>query len=218
MPSSDSVLRNPPRAAITLYCNITGACSACKPQHMQAEACRQTKHAEKLTCLTDSKAPHQVRPRMHMRLSSQQRDETPSSTTVPLLLWFHICRQVALRVHRRIDTEWQPMHISRSCPAPAGTPAAASAPAPTAAAGDASQAAAAAVDAGITQLGSDSTTAGVEGGGSSAKPHPRQVYFEGSRQTGVGGLNVLYFELGMLLVLSGALPVVYVRKRRYIRL
>lgn len=128
-----------------------------------------------------------------------------------------ICRQVALRVHRRINTAWQPLHISRSCPAPAGAPAAASASAPAPTAAGAAPQAAAAVDAGITQLESDTTTAG-EGGGSSAKPHPRQVYFEGSRQTGVGGLNVLYFELGMLLVLSGALPVVYVRKRRYIRL
>lgn len=65
MVPSDSVLRNPPRAAITLYCNITGACNACKPEHMNAEACRQTQHAEKLTCWTDSKAPHQVRPRSH---------------------------------------------------------------------------------------------------------------------------------------------------------
>jgi hypothetical protein len=34
----------------------------------------------------------------------------------------------------------------------------------------------------------------------------------------VGGLNVLYFELAMLLVLSGALPAVVIRKRRYVRL
>jgi hypothetical protein len=73
------------------------------------------------------------------------------------------------------------------------------------------------VDAGITQHEPDTATA-AESDSSSIKPHPRQVYFEGSRQTGVGGLNVLYFELAMLLVLSGALPVVYVRKRRYIRL
>lgn len=67
IPASDSVLKNPPRAAITLYCNITGACSACKPQHMQAEACRATGHAEKLTCSLDKAASvtHQVRPRWH---------------------------------------------------------------------------------------------------------------------------------------------------------
>lgn len=34
----------------------------------------------------------------------------------------------------------------------------------------------------------------------------------------VGSLNLLYFELAMLVVLSGALPVVYMRKRRYVRL
>jgi hypothetical protein len=34
----------------------------------------------------------------------------------------------------------------------------------------------------------------------------------------VGGLNLLYFELAMLVILSGALPVVIVRKRRYVRL
>jgi hypothetical protein len=34
----------------------------------------------------------------------------------------------------------------------------------------------------------------------------------------VGGLNLLYFELAMLVILSGALPIVYVRKRRYVRL
>lgn len=44
------------------------------------------------------------------------------------------------------------------------------------------------------------------------------MYFSGSRLAGVGGLNVLYFELAMLLVLSGALPAVVIRKRRYVRL
>lgn len=138
----------------------------------------------------------------------------------PQAVLCHCCccfmyRQVSLRVHRRIDTGWQPLHISRSCPPPAGTPAAASASAPTTQRTDPQ----AVLDPGITQLESDTTTTD-EGGGSSSsyKPHPRQVYFEGSQSAGVGGLNVLYFELGMLLVLSGALPVVYVRKRRYIRL
>ncbi|WIA22621.1 hypothetical protein OEZ86_009600 [Tetradesmus obliquus] len=33
----------------------------------------------------------------------------------------------------------------------------------------------------------------------------------------VGGLNLLCFELAMVVILSGALPIVYVRKRRYAR-
>ena len=37
-------------------------------------------------------------------------------------------------------------------------------------------------------------------------------------RSGVGGLNLLVFELAMLLVLAGSLPAVYLRKRRYVRL
>lgn len=116
--------------------------------------------------------------------------------------------QVALRIHRRINTSWQPLHISRSCPAntaAAAAGASSSTPAP-----------APASEVGITQHESDPTIG--ESSSSRNKPHPRQVYFERSRTAGVGGLNVLYFELGVLVVLSGALPVVYIRKRRYVRL
>jgi hypothetical protein len=101
---------------------------------------------------------------------------------------------VALHIRRRIEKEGPPLHISRSCPAPskAGGPAA-------------------------TQPG-DAASAAAGAGSSGDKPSPRQVYFPEARRAGVGGLNVLYFELVMLLVLSGALPAVYFRKRRYVRL
>ena len=38
----------------------TGRCRPCKPEHVQAEACKQSGHAEKLTCVTNSKVWHQV--------------------------------------------------------------------------------------------------------------------------------------------------------------
>lgn len=164
--------------------------------------------------------------------------------------------QVVLNVRRHINTEWQPMHISRSCPAP--NPAATATEAAAAAAGGEDSAVThddigepvprpvrvpepqpviSSITQPVTAASSSSnpteasaashptvaagSSSGVVGGDSTSeadKPHPRQVYFAGSSLTGVGGLNVLYFELGMLLLLSGSLPMMYIRKRRYVRL
>ena len=152
------------------------------------------------------------------------------------------CLQVVLHIHRPINTEWQPLHLSRTCTRGS-----------TAAAGSNQDAAglthhhldgSTVVDVGnsgnagssvaaqpvavsqpqpqpeaLTQpaSGDVSNPQVVDTGIELEQPHPRQVYFAGSGRT-VGGLNVLYFELGMLLLLTGALPVVFLRKRRYIRL
>ena len=106
-----------------------------------------------------------------------------------------------MRIHRRVSTASQPLHISRSCLAPGGA------------------AAASGSEVGITQHDSDTSVAApAVAAGDADKPHPREAYITGGRTAGVGGLNVLYFELAMLLVLSGALPAVVIRKRRYVRL
>jgi hypothetical protein len=114
--------------------------------------------------------------------------------------------QVALHIRRRVDKAGPPLHISRSCPAPsnAGAPVAAVAAADRSTAGP--------------TPAKDAASAAAGDGSNGERPKPRQVYFPEARRAGVGGLNVLYFELVMLLVLSGALPAVYFRKRRYVRL
>lgn len=124
---------------------------------------------------------------------------SPSAKHTRATNLLHAVLQVALHIRRRIDKEGPPLHISRSCPAP--SKAGASAAGPTAAAQP-----------------SDAASAAAGDGNSGDKPSARQVYFPEARRAGVGGLNVLYFELVMLLVLSGALPAVYFRKRRYVRL
>lgn len=110
-----------------------------------------------------------------------------------------------------MNVQWQPLHISRSC----ANPTAAAAAPPAAAAAPATSSSSSSSEQSITQH-AEADTATVGDGSSSSILRPRgQLY---SRLSGVGGLNLLVFELAMLLVLAGSLPAVYLRKRRYIRL
>jgi hypothetical protein len=109
-----------------------------------------------------------------------------------LLLW----HQVAVLLHRVVDPRRLPLHISRSCSLHTNSSA---------------------VMWALTEHNA-SSAAGHQGGDEKVQPHPGQFYFpQNADAFRTGGLNVLYFELAMLVLLGGSLPVMYMRKKRHIR-
>jgi hypothetical protein len=122
---------------------------------------------------------------------------------------------VELSLHRGLDTKAQPLHVSRSCtPRAAAGAAAAAAAAGAAGAGSTPPGDAAA----FTQHAKGASVTRDDSASSSSGVTIVQAQQPPPRVSGVGSLNVLWFEVTMLLVLAGSLPAVYLQKRRHVRL
>lgn len=189
-----------------LYCNVTSECKPCLAKHLDSEACRPTAYTEHLTCSTSEAVEHET----------------------------------TLTIHRRLSPRTTLLHVSRSCRAPAEQQQKASAASAQYMANVKSSSSS------RDSADSESDGGGSSDKDSTKEvPLDEQAMQHGSSNSGdsgdsgnvgninlsgaakavhlyplstVGGLNLLYFELAMLVILSGALPVVYTRKRRYVRL
>uniref|UniRef100_A0A383WPY6 Uncharacterized protein n=1 Tax=Tetradesmus obliquus TaxID=3088 RepID=A0A383WPY6_TETOB len=188
--------------------SATAAARECKPclaKHLVSEACRPTAYTEHLTCSTSEAITHET----------------------------------VITIHRRLSPRTTLLHVSRSCRAPAEEDSAGKASSSSRSSSgnsDGDSNGKGSSDSGNTrakplpalseqvmQFGSSSSSSS-SGSSSSDSSSEGDISLSGAAAAGhlyplsaVGGLNLLYFELAMVVILSGALPIVYVRKRRYAR-
>jgi cytoskeletal protein RodZ len=149
------------------------------------------------------------------------------------MLW--VVLQTMLTIRRRLSPRTTLLHVSRSCRAP--TEAVATSKASSSSSSDSdsdgnkdsssssskeSSTREVPLSEQVMQHGSSSSGSSSVDSKEADGSKVKSIALSGAAKalyplSAVGGLNLLYFELAMLVILSGALPIVYVRKRRFVR-